>query len=198
MKKYWLSGFNLRDHLFDARLKVSIVTAMTIFTLVPFFAAMAQEKGQKEDAFVLEEMVVSSSRISQEGFEAPTPTTVMTGETLKNQGLINIADLINQSPAFINSETNASRATGLGGSNVGNYLNMRGLGTVRTLVLLNGNRIVPTSNNGTTDLNLIPTIALRRADVVTGGASAAWGSDAVAGVVNLITKKGYEGLELRG
>ena len=196
MKKSWPSGFTLRNHLFDARLKLKIVAAMTIFALVPFFAAMAQEKGQGEDAFVLEEIIVSSSRISQKGFEAPTPTTVMTGESLKNQGLINIADLINQAPVFRSSYNETQGAGGFRGGGGQNYVNMRGLGPKRTLVLMNGNRIVPTTNEGTTDLNLIPSIAIERTDVVTGGASAAWGSDAVAGVVNLITKRGYEGLEL--
>lgn len=120
----------------------------------------------------------------------------MDSEDLKVQGISNIADLLNQSPVFRDSDTAASRTTGLGGNPVGNYVNLRGLGANRTLVLLNGNRIVPTTNVGTTDLNLIPTVALDRTEIVTGGASAAWGSDAVAGVVNMITKKNYVGTEL--
>ena len=196
MKKSWMSGFNLRTHVRDARLKAAIVAATTIFTLVPFFTAMAQEEGQEGDEFLLEDIVVSASRITQEGFEAPTPTTVISGETLRDQGLVNIADLINQAPVFRNSHTETSGTLGIGGGGGQNYVNMRGLGSKRTLVLLNGNRIVPTTSSGTTDINLIPSIAIQRTEVVTGGASAAWGSDAVAGVVNFFTKRGYEGLEL--
>lgn len=78
----------------------------------------------------------------------------------------------------------------------GNFLNLRGIGTNRTLVLVDGRRHVPTSSSGLIDTNVVPSSLVERIEVVTGGASAAWGSDAVAGVVNIILKKDLEGLEL--
>ena len=138
-------------------------------------------------------IVVTSSRISRNGFEAPTPVTVLGGEELEKRGLTNIGALLNELPAFRASQSptqNTSTSTGAGFT----FADLRGLGSQRTLVLLDNRRHVPTANTGQVDLNLIPSILIDRVEVVTGGASAAWGSDAVAGVVNLILKKNLRGL----
>lgn len=143
----------------------------------------------------LEEVVVTASRISRGGFEAPTPTTVSSREDIQKTGAANVADYLNTLPAFSGGVTpqQSVRSTQNAG---GNFLNLRGIGTNRTLVLVDGRRHVPTSSSGLIDTNVVPSSLVERIEVVTGGASAAWGSDAVAGVVNIILKKDLEGLEL--
>jgi len=141
-----------------------------------------------------EEIVVTGSRITRSGFEAPTPTTMVGTADIARQGAPNIAAVLNQVPSFLPSSTPAT--AGNNSTNVGgNFLNLRGLGATRTLVLVNGRRHVPTTPNGLVDVNLIPQALIERVEVVTGGASAAWGSDAVAGVVNFILNDNLEGFQ---
>jgi iron complex outermembrane recepter protein len=142
----------------------------------------------------VEEVIVTASRAARSGTTAPTPVTTVNADDMKNSGADNIADLLNtQVPSFRASTTPtaSNRVTGGGG----NVLNLRGLGTARTLVLVDERRHVPTGANETFNLNVIPQAIIDRVEIVTGGASAAWGSDAVAGVVNLIFKKKIEGIE---
>lgn len=139
------------------------------------------------------DIVVTGSRISRSGFSAPTPTTVLGMEDMERAAVTNVADLLNQLPSFRKS---ASTTVGTLFPNAGgNYLDLRGLGIVRTLTLVNGARHVPTNKTGQVDINLIPSLMIERTEVVTGGASAAYGSDAVAGVVNLIYKRNVQGFE---
>ena len=143
----------------------------------------------------LEEVVITASRVKRGGFEAPTPVTVITEQSLQNTGTTNLADILNTMPAF--AATISSASTGLSSSLQGaNLLDLRGLGANRTLVLVNGRRHVAGFDSGSVDVNVIPSIAVKRVEVVTGGASAAWGSDAVAGVVNFIYDKDLDGLKV--
>jgi iron complex outermembrane receptor protein len=139
----------------------------------------------------VEEIVVTASRVQRQGFEAPTPTTVLSSETLEKLGSTDIASALNQMPAF-QADQNASRNP-LGSSAGRRYVNLRNLGSQRTLVLMDGQRLPPSALTGQVDLNAVPQILIDRVDVVTGGASAQWGSDAVAGVVNMVTKKNLKG-----
>ncbi len=140
-----------------------------------------------------EDIVVTASRAAGSGFDAPTPVTTVSKAELTNSGVSNIADLLNtQIPSFRASATPSSATTRTAGA--GNYLDLRGLGAARTLVLLDGRRHVPTTNAGLVNANVLPQLLVDRVDVVTGGASAAWGSDAVAGVVNFILKDHIDGL----
>lgn len=141
----------------------------------------------------MEEVSVTASRIQREGFTAPTPTTVLDSELLIKSGATNIGEALSKMPAF-QSDQNASTNT-LGGAAGRRYANLRNLGSQRTLVLQDGQRLPPSALTGQTDLNTVPQILIDRVDVVTGGASAQWGSDAVAGVVNMVTKKRYDGFE---
>lgn len=142
----------------------------------------------------IEEVVVSASRVQRAGFEAPTPTTVISSESLEKLGRTNIGQALAQFPAF---QSDQSGATNSFGGNAGrNFANLRNLGSQRTLVLMDGQRLLPSAVTGQTDLNSVPQILIDRVDVVTGGASAQWGSDAVSGVVNMVTKKKFEGLNL--
>lgn len=150
-------------------------------------AAQAQEAA-------LEEIVVTGSRIARTNLTAPTPVTVVSEEALQARGTTNAADFLNQLPsvgvpAVSNTSSNfTTTAAGL------NLINLRNLGTERTLVLVNGRRHVGgTGGSNAVDINSIPTDLLERVEVVTGGASAVYGSEAVAGVVNFILKDDFEG-----
>lgn len=139
------------------------------------------------------EVVISGSRVVRHGFDAPTPTTIVGEELIQDRGATNVGDFLSELPAFRASQsaqTNPQNSQNFGS----NFSDLRGLGNIRTLTLVNGRRHVPSSPTGQVDLNLIPTVLVDRVEVVTGGASAAWGSDAVAGVVNVITRTKLEGL----
>ena len=142
------------------------------------------------------DIVVTGTRVVRDGFTSPTPITVFGAADIARVAAPNIADAVNQLPQLQGSTTPATNnrmvSAGIGG---GNVLNLRSLGAPRTLVLLDGRRVVPTSGMGTTDINNIPSELIQRVDVVTGGASAAYGSDAVAGVVNFILDKHYTGVK---
>ena len=140
------------------------------------------------------EVVVTGSRIQRNGFEAPTPVSVVGADRADELGTTNLGQLMNQLPSFRATQTPASQSSN-GGYVGGNVLDLRGLGAQRTLVLVNGERFVPSTTVGTVDTNMIPSILLDRAEVVTGGASAQYGSDAVAGVVNFILDDKLEGVK---
>ncbi len=151
---------------------------------------------QTAQAPVLEEITVTATRIVRDGYEAPTPTTVIGVEQIEQAAQTNIADYVNQLPALAGS---ASVRTGNGGSSGGtggiSSSNLRNLGSFRTLVLLDGHRVVGASFSLAPDIGEFPQALISRVDVVTGGASAAWGSDAVAGVVNFVLDKTYVGFK---
>jgi outer membrane receptor protein involved in Fe transport len=140
----------------------------------------------------LDEIVVTGSRIERSGFNAPTPTTVLDNAQIERAAAPNIGQLVNELPEF--QATNTPASTTVSSQYAGqNNLNLRGLGAVETLVLVDGRRFVPSTSGGLIDTNVIPSSLIDRLEVVTGGASAAYGSDAVAGVVNIILKKDLNG-----
>jgi outer membrane receptor protein involved in Fe transport len=151
-------------------------------------AAMAQEG--------VEQVVVSSSRLQAAGFDAPTPTTVISAADLQASAKSSVFDAITQLPQLQGSTgvsyNTGSTTTGLIGLST---LNLRGLSSLRTLVLLDSERVVGGNFNGTVDVSQMPQMLIQRVDVVTGGASASWGSDAVAGIVNFVTDKKFEGFK---
>ena len=144
----------------------------------------------------LDEVVITGSRVERAGFEAPTPLTVMGIEELKAAPVSNLAEFVNTLPSVVGSATPQTSNTSISAGTAGvNALNLRGLGTVRTLVLVDGQRSVGSILNGTVDVNNIPQSLVKRVEVVTGGASAAYGSDAVSGVVNFILDRDYTGFK---
>jgi outer membrane receptor protein involved in Fe transport len=147
--------------------------------------ALAQEN--------LGEIVVTGSRIKSANLETTTPVTQITSADVVTQGVNRIEDLVNQLPqAFA-----AQNVTVANGSDGTATLNLRGLGSPRTLVLVDGRRLpYGSTNNSAANINSIPTQMIERVEVLTGGASAVYGSDAVAGVVNFILKKDFEGVEI--
>jgi len=156
-------------------------------------SAQAQDgAGQRQGA--IEEVTVTGSRITASGMNTPTPVTVVQADELADMAPGQLIDSLDQLPQFLNNarpNTAASKADAAGASN----LNMRGIGSKRTLVLLDGRRVVPSNRLGVVDINLFPEALLQRVETVTGGASAAYGTDAVAGVVNFILNTDYTGFE---
>lgn len=144
-----------------------------------------------------DQILVTGSRIQRQGYSAPTPLTVLNSDELIRKAPSNVPDALNQLPQFQGSiNQNMQADTGASKVRSGNYLDIRALGAQRVLILMNGRRVPPTSSNGATDANLIPQMLIRRVDVVTGGASAAYGSDAVSGVVNFVLDDQFKGLKL--
>lgn len=156
---------------------------------------MAQEQPATDVASSVAEIVVTASRIERSGFTAPTPTTTLGSEDRELRASPNIASLVNELPSVRPASAQlTSQNTGI------QAINLRGLNgtnnaSTRTLVLVDGRRFVPTTVTGVVDSNVVPSALIERVEVVTGGASAAWGSDAVAGVVNFIFKPKIEGFQ---
>lgn len=146
-----------------------------------------------------EAIVVTGSRI-RSNFDQPTPVSSLDAQRLDDRGLTNVGDALNELPAFRPTEGPATAGLNPGaGLNIGGrILDLRGLGSVRTLTLVDGKRFVPSTTLATVDTNMIPSILLERAEVVTGGASAVYGSDAVSGVVNLIIDRNLTGYKFSG
>ncbi len=140
------------------------------------------------------EIVVTGSRVVRDGFQAPTPVTVVGEQQLQEQAVTRLVDVSRNLPAFRNQGGARSGSNGSANGGQGS-LNMRGLGANRNLILLDRRRVVPSTGNGIVDVNILPSALVQRIDVVTGGASAAWGSDAVSGVVNFVLDTQFEGLK---
>lgn len=141
-----------------------------------------------------EEIVITGSRIVRTGYNAPTPTTVIGAAQIEASAPATLSDYVNQLPALVGSITPRVATTSAAATVGANLYNLRALGANRTLVLLDGHRVAPSTLTGNVDVNLLPQALVERVDVVTGGASAAWGSDAVAGVINYVLNTRFTGL----
>lgn len=143
-------------------------------------------------------IVVTGSRIARGREAASVPVVSVTSEEIQLAGVTDSEDLLNDLPQFVPGTTSGSNslasATGTGAAT----LDLRGLGASRNLVLVNGRRYVFFDATQVTNINAIPAALIERVEVVTGGASAVYGSDAIAGVVNYILKDDFEGIEARG
>jgi iron complex outermembrane receptor protein len=149
----------------------------------------------------LAEVVVTGSRVMRNGYEAPTPVTVIGVEQIQQAPSQHISDFVTRLPAFAGGMSTTSGGNEISeGRQSQNNLNLRGLDVFRTLVLLDGHRIVSGDVNGAVNINDLPQSLINRVDVITGGASAAYGSDALAGVVNFGLDKEFTGFksELQG
>ena len=157
--------------------------------------AKTADSGEK-----LEQIVITGTHIATTStFTTPTPVTVIDANTIQSLGLASVNDVVNEIPQ--NSNFTSAANVGLGNFNIGaQFANLRGLNPffgTRTLTMINTQRVVPTSAGGAVDLNIVPSIMIKRVDVVTGGASAAYGSDAVAGVLNIILDNKFEGARIQ-
>lgn len=142
---------------------------------------------------VLEEIVVTGSRISRPDFESASPIVSITQESFERTGATSVDIVMNRLPQFVPDVTSTSNNPSNGGQ--GN-IQLRGLGPRATLVLLDGRRLVPANGTGVVDVNIIPPSLVESVEIVTGGASAVYGSDAVAGVVNFKLKTKFDGVQL--
>jgi len=155
--------------------------------------ALAQESPDQDEA---QAIIITGSRLARSTFDAPSPVTVIGGEEFEKRAVVNVGAGIAELPAFRPSTTPTTQ--GFGSFNVGaQIVNLRGIGVTRNLILVDGRRFAPTTREGSVDLNLIPAILVSRTDVVTGGASAAYGSDALAGVVNIVLDKTLQGFKVQ-
>ncbi len=178
------------------RMKLLVVAMASTFAGLAGNYALAAE----EDPSNIEEIQVTGSRIrAVDGMTAPTPVTALTiGELSDFNPGGTVAAQMDQLPQFFDTAT--AQRGGLGGGGIstvagGSYLNLRGMGSNRTLVLVDGTRVAPADAQGSVNVDIFPSALMQRVDVVTGGASAAYGADAVAGVVNFILDREFEGLK---
>lgn len=174
--------------------KSYLLAASSMMAMAAFSSAFAQTA--PASGADTEEVIVSASRIQIQGYQAPTPVTVVGADQLARDAHTDIGDVIRQLPAFGTSSgpNNSSSANYIVSSTPGiDVVNLRQLGVLRTLVLFDNQRVVASSVSGGVDLSTMPSSLVQRIDVVTGGASAAWGSDAVAGVVNVVLNKNFDG-----
>ncbi len=172
---------------------------ITLAILVSTLASPTIVQGEevKSSAEAVERIMVTGSRIQRSSAATPVPTTVLDDKQISQLGFNNAGDILNSLPAISGSLGARSGSDGLTDATAGLELaNLRGLGTARTLVLINGRRHVGSSaGNTSVDLSSIPTQMIARVEVITGAAGAVYGADAVSGVVNFIMKTSYEGFK---
>lgn len=153
--------------------------------------ASAQDPADTVGADVVEEIIVTGSRLRRTSFNVSTPLAIMDIEAIQDTGLGSLAEvLIDQMPAVFEGTSNSNSQSQVNGTGL-TTMNLRNQGNDRTLVLIDGRRTVPNQySSNAVSLNSIPTSLIQRVEVITGGSSAAYGSDAIAGVINIITQTG--------
>jgi outer membrane receptor protein involved in Fe transport len=185
--------------------------SLSFFASVPAFAQSTTDAASDEKAPAQQDeptedeanpssapILVTGSRISRPNLSASVPITSIDAEDLLGTGELSLGDMLNRLPALRSTFTQANSTAAIGTSGL-NLLDLRGLGTNRTLVLVNGRRgVSATPGTYRIDTNTIPTELLQRVDLVTGGNSAVYGSDAVSGVVNFILRRDYDGAAING
>ncbi|WP_186456964.1 TonB-dependent receptor plug domain-containing protein [Sphingomonas suaedae] len=185
-----LGGLKPMKSVFRTRLMASTLLIGASMAAAPAFAQVT-DGAQEEDAPTT--VTITGTRIARPDLEAPSPVTTVSAEQIALTGTQTLENLVNELPQVIPGNTRVSNNSG--GENFAT-LDLRGLGPGRTLILLNGERLPASTTTGVTDISQIPVGLIQRVDVVTGGASAVYGSDAIAGVVNFILRDDYEGMEL--
>ncbi|MEL6359762.1 MAG: TonB-dependent receptor [Pseudomonadota bacterium] len=162
----------------------AVAPAAMLATAAPAFA----QDDEAED----DEIVVTGSRIQRKDLTSTSPVFTASGEQIRLQGAVNVEEFLNELPQIIPGLNQNSNNPSLGGIAT---LDLRAIGANRTLILIDGNRMTPATNSGVYDVNVIPAGLIERTEVVTGGASAVYGSDAIAGVINFILRDDFEGVE---
>ncbi|WIO74181.1 TonB-dependent receptor [Porticoccaceae bacterium LTM1] len=160
----------------------------------PILFSPAAFSADEEDQ-VLEEVVITGSRIIRKDLEGASPVTILDRQTIELSGTNNVNEILKTLPAI--SGNMLTLATTNGGGEGTTNVTMRGLPATATLVLINGRRLAPDADSGETpDISMIPVSAIERIEVLKDGASAIYGSDAIAGVINFITRTDYDGLSI--
>jgi outer membrane receptor protein involved in Fe transport len=188
----------------ETRRRIGVAGKLMLTFIAGFgmIQAMAQDlpageaAPKNEESARLETVTVTGSRISNPNVVSPTPVSVLTAADIKAVGAINIGDILTRMPQLATTFTMGNSTRFIGTAGVQEQ-DLRNLGTNRTLVLVNGRRFVGSAAGDTgVDVNLIPADWIDRVEIITGGASAVYGADAVSGVVNFILKKNYQGANL--
>lgn len=178
----------------------------TLVLATPVFAQDATEEAEEDTttaeapAPADEPIVVSGTRIRTTQYDFANPVVAIDEEAIQNSGVTNLTDFLAEAPALTGSfDANDGSGANAGIGGVGlNLLDLRNLGTQRTLVLIDGRRhVAAVPGSSSIDVNTIPIDLIQRVDIVTGGASAIYGADAVTGVVNFVTRRDFEGLTAR-
>lgn len=194
-----MPGRRVRGHIMTRFKLMAGLYASAAISLVSIAAPVTaqdaeQDEQEQQDEAQSEEIVVTGSRVITNGNNSPTPVTVVTTEAIQQTTPSNIPDALNRLPVF--SGSNNQSSFGAAERNFsGNYLNLRNVGAGRSLILFDGHRFPPTTTDNLVDTNTIPQLLIQRVEVVTGGASAVYGSDAITGVVNFIVDRNFNGLK---
>ncbi|WP_019029325.1 TonB-dependent receptor plug domain-containing protein [Colwellia piezophila] len=172
----------------------NMVTRAVMFALAATSVTSVQVFAE-EGAENVERIAVTGSRINRTDIETASPVTVISADFIAQSGFTSVQEILAMQPAAAGMSLGATSNNGSGGSAT---VNLRGMGTQRTLVLMNGRRMVAsgTGADSSVDLNTIPVSMIQSIEILKDGASAVYGSDAIAGVVNIITKKDFEGTEI--
>ncbi len=184
----------VRAHLATAVSAIAMIAAMPL-------AYAAEAPATQAAQATIDEITVTGTRVVRDGYEAPTPVSVLGADELNLAGRNNLAETVSRLPSFSNSILPRGRSATLnvtGTTGVSN-LNLRGMGAFRSLVLLDGARVVGANlsgdNGSSVDIGIMPDGLISRVDVVTGGASAAYGSDALSGVINFVLDREFTGIK---
>jgi iron complex outermembrane receptor protein len=161
-----------------------------LMLIPPFSFAQDEVDDYESDENLLEEVIVTGSRIKRRDFSSPSPITTISAEDFEFSGQPTLEEYVNQMPQLHPSFGRTSNNPGNGSAE----LNLRGLGPGRTLVLLNGRRVAPSGVGSAVDVNNLPRSLIERVEIITGGASTVYGSDAIAGVINFITRQNFDGI----
>lgn len=182
---------NLQPSRQRARLLASTLLGTAV--LLAQATAFAQDTAAVDGTSAsMDTIVVTGSRLIRNDLAAPSPITMVDADAIAMSGSVTIENTLNEFPQL--AAGNTSSVNNGGGAGV-LTANLRGLGATRTLVLVNGRRFIPANSDGSVDLASIPDALVERVEIITGGASAVYGSDAIAGAVNFILKDNFEGLE---
>jgi len=173
---------------------IAVSSSAAAQDLAPSAQAQTEATAPPNEDANVDSIVVTGSRLGVTGFTSPTPVTMIGSDRIEKTVAYSVGEALAQMPSF--RSTNSPGTAGIFPANAGARISdLRGLGPSRTLVLVDSRRFTPSTSTGTIDLNLIPTLLVERTDIVTGGASAAYGSDAVSGVVNIVLNKRLEGIK---
>ncbi len=167
---------------------VALAVAAVLIVCMLSSPVRAQTEEAAADDKTIEEIVVTGSRLRRRDFNAPSPIASLDRDMLRNSGQATLESALNQMPQIT---PDISRSTNNGSDGTAR-INLRGLGSHRTLVMLNGRRLAPSGIGTAVDVNNLPKVLIDRVEIITGGATTVYGSDAVAGVVNFITRNDFE------
>lgn len=177
-------------------LSAAICVALGGIATAPLVFAQDAATAPDEEVQRLDSITVTGSRISNPNVLSPAPVSTLTAEAIQASGAVNIGDLLTTMPQLATTFTMGNSTRFIGTAGVAQQ-DLRNLGPARTLVLVNGRRMIgASSGSSAVDTNLIPIDWVDRVEIITGGASAVYGADAVSGVINFILKKNYQGLNL--